>query len=55
MDKHEFANKIVEQYDIDTLIESAIDGILQSWEQNSTLLEEEIKQRQDILEGEEVV
>ena len=54
MEKEEFAHKIVEGYDMDTLIDAAVLGILYNWENEPTNLQEEIKQRQDILQGEQI-
>ena len=51
MNKEEFAYKIVEGYDMDTLIDTAVQGILDKWEQYPSYLKEEIENRQDILQG----
>ena len=52
MDKEEFARKIVDGYDMETLVDTAVKGILDNWETNPQNLKEEIEQRQDILNGE---
>jgi hypothetical protein len=54
MDKEEFAQRIIEEYDMDTLMDTAIKGILDHWERYPEDFYEEQKQRQDILKGESV-
>ena len=54
MDKETFAQKIVEDYDMETTIDTAVKGILDHWSIYPEDLNEEIEQRQDILNGEEV-
>ena len=54
MNKEEFAYKIVEGYDMDTVIDSAVQGILTHWDKYPEDLKWEIDQRQDILNNEKV-
>lgn len=54
MDKEEFAREIVEGYDMDGVVDSAIQGILANWERYPENLKEEIENRQDILNGKEL-
>ena len=46
--KTEFAHRIVQEYDMDTLIDTSVMGILNSWKQNPKYLKEEIENREDL-------
>lgn len=54
MNKEEFAHRIVEEYDMDTVIDTAVKGILDYWEKYPESLKEEIENRKDILGKQEV-
>jgi len=48
-EKEEFASKIVDNYDMETLVDTAVLGILNSWKENPELLKEEIENRPDLI------